>query len=142
MSKFNNRLSEKLGCKPCTKGDEPKKEITPVITDTPKPEVDINTSGSIESAKCWNVKVKHIVKVGNKILIVFNDCSYLEADESVLDINVCQVSNSEVSNQLEQVKEQVKALKEISLTKADFIQETHHSFDGDEMLIQTLKFKE
>lgn len=107
MNKYNNRFSAGNCCKPknvCGQDTDAKNPIFP------KPESKDTNIGS----KCWSVKVKHITRIDNKVLIMFNDCSFIEADESVLDKSLIEEdkSNSPLDDkELNSLKEKVTKLE-------------------------------
>lgn len=103
MGIYENRL----GCG-CNKPVEPKKEPTPVIPVIPDvPTKPVEPEKPI-SPKCWLVKPTHIVRVGDKVFITLDDCSYMEADASILDAGICKGMEEDLSK----LQEKVKALSE------------------------------
>lgn len=105
MGIYENRnskfvLSEGCGCNKSTeqKKDD-NKPIIPVIPTKPvEPEKPV-------SPKCWLVKPTHIVKIGDKVFITLDDCSFMEADASIIDSSVCKGMEENLSELSKKVKE-------------------------------------
>ena len=63
--------------------EKKKPNIPPRVVKCP----DIGKSVTIAGSKCPINKVTSITKLGNKIIVTLNDCTYYEADLSVLDLS-------------------------------------------------------
>lgn len=110
MPKFNNRLSTGTCCnKPSTE-----REIsTPLIPeDKPVPKTE-TVPTIVTGSKCWTVKIKHITKIGDKVLVMFDDCSFIEAEENVLDSNICKLSDDDVKEKVNEIAKKLDNLVEV-----------------------------
>lgn len=125
MGMYANRknaliLTNGCGCnKPSSIKNEEEKPVVPPLPVKPvEPEKPI-------SPKCWLVKPTHIVRVGDKVFITLDDCSYMEADASILDVNVCKGMTEDLSK----LQEKVKTLSEMLDKKAN-TEEVNKSLDS------------
>jgi len=95
---------------------------------------DASCCGGHKSANvCDPRKIKSIVKSGDNVLIVLDDCTYLEAPFDVVDVSVKQpveVVNPEQMRRLEAVEARMKALTDaiVSVNK----------FGGDEVYFKAI----
>lgn len=72
MATYNNRLNGGV-CRPCS---------TSTTTTTPQP---TPVPEEPKSPCCKDFKITAITKVKDKVVVIFDDCTFLEADLDVLD---------------------------------------------------------
>lgn len=94
------------------------------------------------TSSCSSPKLVKISRLGDKVLAMLSDGSYYEADISVVDENLFAEQEKTFNQQMNLLQGEFVKLKISALTKADFVQETHTSFDASDEMITTLKFKE
>lgn len=94
------------------------------------------------TSSCSNLKLTKISRLEDKVLVMLSDGSYYEADISVIDENLFAEQTKTFSALVRQMQEELNKVKSGALTKADFVQETHTSFDDSDEMIKTLRFKE
>ena len=97
-------------CHPCCcvpKEPEQKKSLaslTPIITKKPEPKIPVTqetcSSGSkqnpIEVNQCPTNKIATISKMGNKVIVTMDDCTYYEAELDTLDLSTLQTNSGKV----------------------------------------------
>lgn len=120
---YNNRQSQKIatGCSPC-KGTTPSAENNTVVT--PKLESDIaKPTNSVQSlvstgSKCWTVKPLSITKVGNEVFILFDDCSFMKAPLSCLNMDslITEVEDNLVTKVLDKIEDKLISVDTLSGT--------------------------
>lgn len=125
MGIYDNRknaliLTSGCGCnKTSSIKNEDEKPVVPSLPVKPvEPEKPI-------SPKCWAVKPTHIMLVGNKVFITLDDCSYMEADASILDASVCKGMVEDLSK----LQEKMNTLSE-ELDKKANTEEVDKSLDS------------
>lgn len=102
----------RCNCKPCTPKPKNVLPVTPPNNNLqpPKPKPD--------SPCCPSNTVTHITKVGNKLVITMDDCTFYEVDYSLLDLDSLKITGSSTSNfDLDKLKEELKKLSTEELEK-------------------------
>lgn len=94
---FDNR--RRSGCKPCGLPEESKPSSSDSI---------INTS----KGSCSLQKVKSIVKIGDRAVIMFDDCSYIEATLDTIDSSLIEGTAESLNNDLVNLINELKGLKD------------------------------
>lgn len=72
-----------------------------------------NTCSGIvdEKSVCDRRRIKAIVKSKDKVLVIFDDCSYMEADYAVVDDGVKMLSSAQVRQVLDELKDGIEPMK-------------------------------
>lgn len=72
----------------------------------------IKTDVTINNVKCGTQKVLSISLIKDKVVIMYDDCSYITADKSVIDENFCSELAEQMNQSLETLRETVTQLQE------------------------------
>lgn len=72
----------------------------------------IKTDVTINNVKCGTQKILNITLIKDKVVIMFNDCSYITADKSVIDENFCSELAEQTNQALEALTTQLTQLQE------------------------------
>ena len=72
----------------------------------------IKTDVTINNVKCGTQKVLSISLIKDKVVIMYDDCSYITADKSVIDENFCSELAEQMNQGLETLSETVAQLQQ------------------------------
>lgn len=96
MSTYDNRLNRHSGyCVPCSPTS---KQVKPAETQKPKP------------VCCKDFKITAITKVKDKVVVTFDDCTFLEAGLDVLEESLARDIVKELTTKVEAVESKFKKL--------------------------------
>lgn len=124
---YNNRLT--MSCKPC-QGKQEETQITTPLYPKDEPKKETTGLGSIGGSHCDLRKITAITMVGDKVHIMFDDCTYMTACKSVVSKELFSTENdntlgSRVENLEKEIKEITESLVDIQDTDGDV---THKAF--------------
>ena len=72
----------------------------------------IKTDVTINNVKCGTQKVLSISLIKDKVVIMYDDCSYITADKSVIDENFCSELAEQMNQSLDTLRETVAQLQQ------------------------------
>ena len=72
----------------------------------------IKTDVTINNVKCGTQKILSITLIKDKVVVMFDDCSYITADKSVIDENFCSELAEQMNQSLETLTATVTQLQE------------------------------
>lgn len=72
----------------------------------------IKTDVTINNVKCGTQKILSITLIKDKVVVMFDDCSYITADKSVIDENFCSELAEQMNQGIEALTTQLTQLQE------------------------------
>lgn len=72
----------------------------------------IKTDVTINNVKCGTQKILSITLIKDKVVVMFDDCSYITADKSVIDENFCSELAEQMNQGIEALTTQLTKLEE------------------------------